>query len=433
MPLTFSGGVHPDGNKGFTKDLAIEVMPASKTVYVPLVQHLGRPAVPVVLVGDTVKAGTLIAQRDGVVSGNIFSPISGVVKDIVNMPTATAIVRHIVIENDGKDEKINFKPLKNPLPEEIISRLEECGVVGMGGAGFPTSVKLRPTKPVDTLIINAAECEPYITCDYRILKERTSDFIEGCRYLMSSLKLSSVIIAIEDNKADAANDINKFIAENGLSDIVVALLKTKYPQGAEKQLIYATVKRKVPAGGLPADVGVIVNNVHTALSACYAVRDGVPLYKRIMTVSGDCINRRANIEVLSGTKTSDIIEYLGGLNDKHLVKMISGGPMMGFTIGNGEVVVTKTSGSLLLLSEDSAFTGAPTQCINCSKCAKACPMKLMPMYIDKYAIADDVENALKYGAKNCIECGSCAYICPAKRTLVQSIRQAKNMIRQKGL
>ena len=430
---TFRAGIHPPQAKSPSKSEQIKVMPAPEKVYISLSQHLGKPARECVAVGDKVKAGQKIADADGFISADVFSSVSGTVSAISERETATGYAKHIVIDSDNSGDSVEFEPLgDDATADEIKSRLRESGIVGMGGAGFPTAVKLSPQDKVDTFIINAAECEPYITCDYRIMLDYTEQFVRGAVLLGKAAGLKEVIIAAEDNKSDALDKIDTFIANSGLPAKTVRL-KSKYPQGAEKQLIYAVTGRKVPVGKLPSSVGVLVDNVHTAFSAYLAVTKGQPLYKRVMTVTGGGIKNPANIWVSGGTTYKDIIEFCGGLSDRETVKMISGGPMMGFAVDSDEISTTKTSSCLLLLTEDEAFTGEPQPCINCGKCAKACPMRLMPMYIDKFALGGDVKNAVKYGAMNCIECGSCAYTCPAKRPLVQSIKRAKKQAREMGI
>ncbi len=432
MANTFNAGVHPADKKGLSSAAGITVCPQPETVYLALAQHLGKPAIPVVEKGMAVKAGQLIARADGEISAPVFSSVSGTVADIVEKKTVTGYGVHIVIKNDFKNETFNFPPLSEPSADEIKARVKECGIVGLGGAGFPTAVKIAG-KGADVYIINGAECEPYITCDYRIMLELTEEFIAGACMLSCAAGVETVTIAIEENKPDAIAHIQGFLQKNPKYKAEVCVLKTKYPQGAEKQLIYAVTKRKVPLGKLPLNVGVLVSNVHTALSTYYAVKDGRPLYKRVMTVSGKGVKKPSNMWVPCGTLYKDIIAAAGGLeNGENIVKMISGGPMMGFTVDTDEIASTKTTGSLLLLTKDEAFTGEPNPCINCGKCAKACPMRLMPMYIDMYALAGNSTNAVKYGARNCIECGCCAFVCPAKRPLVQSIRLAKKKVQSMG-
>lgn len=430
MGNLFKGGVHPHPNKQLTEGLAITEMPAPAVVYVPLVQHIGRPAKAVVEVGQAVKAGQLIAQCDGPIGANIHSPVSGTVRAIEPRPTPSGRVEHIVIDNDGRGEEELLPPLDSPTAEQIIARVAAAGIVGQGGAGFPTAVKLKSPVPIDTLIINGAECEPYITGDDRIMCDYTAEFISGGRLLYRALGLNRAVIAVEDNKPAAVEAIRAFLSKENADDIEVKALRTRYPQGAEKQLIYAVTGRKAPLGGLPSAVGVVVNNVHTALSVHYAVKEGRPLYRRVMTVTGEGISRPANLWVYDGTLYDDVIEFCGGLKEGvKTVKMINGGPMMGVAVSGGTIACTKTTGCLLLMGESEAFTGTPSPCINCGKCAKACPMRLMPMYMDLYSRAGDFDSAIKYGLGSCIECGCCTYVCPAKRTLVQSFRMAKKQLK----
>ncbi|MDR0426228.1 MAG: electron transport complex subunit RsxC [Clostridiales bacterium] len=431
---SFPRGVHPGDRKALTKDKPIVPMPAPAVVYIPLVQHLGKPALPVVKERQKVAMGELIAKADGALSGNIHSSVSGHVRGVETLPTHTGSAAHIVVENDWLYTEKRLRPLKNPKPADILERVETAGIVGLGGAGFPVAVKLRPKTAVDTLIINAAECEPYITCDYRILLEYTARFVSGCRLLMRALSLENGIIGIEDNKRDAAAVVEAYIKDENISDLSVRALPAKYPQGAEKQLIFAVTGRVVPSGDLPADAGVIVHNAHTALAVHDAVCEGIPLYRRVMTVSGEGVKQPGNFLAPVGATLNDALIFAGGLDDrKRVVKMLWGGPMMGFALSGGGVSITKTAGCLLLLTEAEAETASPTACINCGRCHRACPMRLMPMYIDKYIFMDDAAAAVRYGAKHCIECGACAYVCPAKRTLVQSIRLAKKQIRERGL
>ncbi|MEG2015260.1 MAG: RnfABCDGE type electron transport complex subunit C, partial [Clostridia bacterium] len=331
---------------------------------------------------------------------------------------------YIHLKTSEKQSVVVFPKLTDLSKEKIIERVEQAGIVGLGGAGFATAVKLSPNKPVDTLIINAAECEPYLNCDNRLMLERADEFIEGVRLLARALNVEKIIIGIENNKLEAYNRLLSF------EGIEISLLKKKYPQGAEKTIIYACTKRKVPTGGLPMDVGVVVDNVATAYAVYDAVVNGRPLYKRVMTVSGKGIATPKNIEVLNGTPYKAIIDFCGGLVGE-VVKLLSGGPMMGLSLSDDSGVTTKTDSGLLALTSSEANTMLPTPCINCGGCAKVCPMHLMPMYIDFYALAGDYETAVKYGAMNCFECGSCAFTCPAKRPLVQSIKLTKMKMKEK--
>ncbi len=407
-------------------------MPYPQNLYISLSQHIGKPSIPIVAVGDVVKRGQKIAGDSSVVSASVFSPVSGKVTAIEKRPTILGKAEHIVIENDNLYTEEFLPPLQEHTAENIVNRILEAGIIGMGGAGFPTQVKLRPQEKIDTFILNAIECEPYITCDYRAMLEYTKEVVLGSILLATAVKADRVVIAIESNKPQAAKLITEYVTDNAL-DVDVVLCKTKYPQGAEKQLVYAVTKRKIPLGKLPSSVGCAVNNAHTALAAYRAVYEGIPCFERLMTVSGLCAKNPCNMWVANGTTYADVISHVGITEDVKVAKMISGGPMMGFAFLDENISTTKTSGCLLLLSEKEAFVTEPQPCINCGRCAKACPMKLMPMYIDRYALSKEYDLANKYGAMNCIECGCCSFVCPAKRTLVQSIKIAKNKIRSVGV
>ena len=435
---TFKGGFHVPDNKELTASAIVEEMPVVTDYFVSLSQHIGKPAELVVNVGDTVKEGQLLAKAAGLISANIHSPICGEVVDVTKRKNAQgSLVDYVHIRSNGKQDLDYLPKLDNPTKEQIVERVREAGIVGMGGAGFPTAVKISPRDPVDSLIINAAECEPYLNCDNRLMIERTQEFIAGVRLLAKAIGVSNVYIGLEDNKKEAHAAL---MALDGViddktpkqeNDIVVVLLKKKYPQGAEKTLIKACVNREVPVGGLPSAVGCIVCNVASAYATYDAVVNGVPLYKRLMTVSGRGINAAKNIEVRVGTPLSAIVEFCGGLKD-NTVKLVSGGPMMGFSLASLDVCTTKTDSGFLALTDKEASTMLPTPCINCGRCASVCPMRLMPMYIDFYATAGDYESAVKYGgAMNCFECGTCAYVCPAKRPIVQSVRLTKSKMKEK--
>ncbi|MCH5156410.1 MAG: electron transport complex subunit RsxC [Clostridiales bacterium] len=438
---TFKGGFHVPDNKALTDSVSIELMPNVADYYVSLSQHIGKPAEPVVNAGDEVVEGQLIAKASSFVSANIHSPVCGEVIEIVKRKNAQgATVDYIHIKANGKQDKFTLPPLSDPTPEQIVQRVADAGIVGMGGAGFPTAVKLQPKDPVDSLIINAAECEPYLNCDNRLMIERTEEFIEGVRLIAKAINVSNIYIGIEANKMEAYNklialdgviaDTKEALANKKENDIVVVLLKKKYPQGAEKTLIKACVNREVPVGGLPSAVGCIVDNVGTAYAVYDAVVNGKTLYKRLMTVTGRGITTPKNLEVSIGTPLNAIVEFCNGLTDD-TAKLISGGPMMGFSLADLDVCTTKTDSGLLALTDKEASTVLPTPCINCGRCAAVCPMKLMPMYIDFYTTVGDTDNAVKYGAANCFECGTCAYVCPAKRPIVQSVRLTKMRMKEK--
>ncbi len=434
---TFRGGVHIPDNKSLSEKMAIEQMPIAADYFVSLAQHIGKPAELVVNIGDEVQEGQLLAKASSFVSANIHSPVCGDVVEVVKRKNAQgATVDYVHIKSNGKQDVKLLPALENPSRKEIIDRIAEAGIVGMGGAGFPNAVKIQPKDKVDTLIINAAECEPYLNCDNRIMIERAEQFVAGVRLLAVACDVPNVYIGIEANKMEAYATL---VALDGVvgekdpkkdGDIVVVLLKKKYPQGAEKTLIKACVNRDVPVGGLPAAVGCIVDNVSTAYAIWDAVVNGRPLYKRVMTVSGRGIGNPHNLEVRIGTPLSYIVEFCGGLKED-TVKLVSGGPMMGFSLMNLDVCTTKTDSGFLALTDKEASTVLPTPCINCGRCVNVCPMKLMPVYIDFYTTVGDTENAVKYGAMNCFECGTCAYVCPAKRPIVQSVRLTKMRMKEK--
>ncbi|HHX49310.1 MAG TPA: electron transport complex subunit RsxC [Clostridiales bacterium] len=428
--LTFKrGGIHPKDMKELAKDSAFEEMPTGAKVYIPLVQHIGAPCTPSVQVGDYVKVGQNIGLANGYVSANIHSSVSGKVLGFEARENAAGKrVRHIVIENDYKYDEVFFEPLENPTKEEIILRCKEAGIVGMGGATFPTHVKLEPKTPIKALIINGSECEPYITTDYRLMLEKPVEILKGVDLVKKALDTKQVFFGIESNKGEAIKNIIKHATDEQLS---VFELKTKYPQGGEKQLIYALTKESVPNGGLPSDIGYIVLNVSTCLALYEAVCLGKSSYSRYLTVSGKGIKRPANLHVRIGVPYEEVVEYLGGTNE--FVKIISGGPMMGVSMHNLKTVVSKGSSAILLLTEKEIRDVSPTPCIGCGRCARACPMNLMPMLIDDFILHNRVDDAKAYYAMSCIECGCCAYVCPAKRPLVQSQRLAKKLIREKDM
>lgn len=423
---TFKKGIHFPDMKYLAKDKPIEPMPPSEHYFVALSQHIGAPAKPVVEVGATVAAGTLIARADGMISANVFSPVSGTVAGIEtrkNKQGANAPFIHI--KNDFKNREEFMPPADVSDARAVRERIGEAGIVGLGGAGFPTLVKLSPSKPVDILIINAAECEPYLTCDYRVMLDRTEEFVKGVKILSSCLGVARTVIGIEENKMEAYEKLRAF------DGFELILLEKKYPQGGEKQLIYACCGRVVPAKALPMDVGVVVQNVATALAVYEAVEKGKPLYERVVTVSGKGVAEPKNLLVKTGTLFEEALDFCGGISED-TQKLIAGGPMMGTSLYDASGVFTKTDSGLLALTGEEANVSQPSNCISCGACARACPMNLMPMYIDFYALAGDFKTSEKYGTNQCIECGCCANVCPAKRPLVQSIRLAKAKLREKA-
>lgn len=436
--FTFRGGIHPYEGKELSKDRPIkDYLPKGDLVY-PLSQHIGAPAEPVVSVGEHVLAGQLIAKESGFVSAPIYSSVSGVVKAIEQRRVITGDhVNSIVIENDNRYDEVEFVGVEDYSSlsrEEIISLIQKAGVVGMGGAGFPTHVKLSPKDPdkIDYIIANCSECEPYLTSDYRIMLEQPERLVEGLRIEISLFKNARGILAVENNKPDCIKILKELT--NGDDKITVIPLKTKYPQGSERHLIYATTKRAINSSMLPADAGCIVNNVDTICSVYQAVCEGKPLMKRIVTVTGDCIKNPQNFRVPVGTNYHELIEEAGGFI-KEPEKIVSGGPMMGFSIFDLDVPATKTSSALLCLAKDDISSSKETACINCGRCVEVCPGRVIPSKLADFAIHKDYERFEKFNGMECIECGCCSYICPAKRQLTQSIKSMRRMIlneRKKG-
>ena len=419
----YSYGIHVKDMKELCMESPIESMPAPEKVYLSTSQHIGAPAIPIVNVGDYVKKGQLIAEASGPISANVYSSVSGSVvsvEDIVNGLGQKQ--KYIIIENDRKEDGLSFADIDESSTANIIERIRLAGIVGLGGAGFPTAVKLTPKNPLDVLIINGAECEPYLNCDYRLMIEKTEQIYEGIKIVAKVLQSKRIIIGIEANKPLAIKAFEKY------SDLETVVLKKQYPMGSEKHLIYCTTGRKVPVGKMPFDVGCSVQNIKTVLACYKAVVKNSPLIETVMTVSGKGFNQSKNLKVRLGTPFSDIAEFCGGIKDT-AVKLVAGGPMMGKALINLNQFVRKTDSGFLALTKEEADVIEPTNCINCAKCAKNCPMRLMPMYIESFALAGDYKQAERYGAMNCIECGSCAYNCPAKRPLVQNIALAKSTIR----
>lgn len=418
------GGVHIPDEKPLAKAARVAELPAPTEVAVAMKQSVGRPAIPCVEVGDVVARGQLIGRADGEVSSNVFASISGKVTKVAELENECGCKdTYVVIEGDGEGREQHLPPLTDPTAEEIVARVRDAGIVGLGGAGFPTAVKLQPKAPVDTLIINGAECEPYLTCDYRIMIENTDEIVRGARYIAKALGAPKILMGIEVNKPDAIAEFEKY------DDIQVVTLKKKYPMGGEKQLIYVAAGRKVKFGQLPADAGVIVNNVATCLAVCEAIEQGKPYTDAILTVSGRAVKNQLNVKVPVGTPISYIIESCGG-EASSPKKVVLGGPMTGVAIKSYDNYVKKTTSGILLLTEKEAAAEAPTPCLNCGLCADHCPMHLMPMNTAFYSSAGDVDNAAKLGgAMYCIECGVCEYVCPAKRPLIQAIRNTKAAVR----
>ena len=433
MPLTFKGGVHPPDKKELAKDRAIKVAQAPKQVVIPLSQHIGAPCKPAVEIGQQVKKGEVVGTPQGFVSAPVHASVSGKVVSIGDFPLATGkMTLSVVIENDFQEEWTLLKDHPDYIslpPDQLKEMVKDAGLVGMGGAAFPTHVKLSPPKekPIDVLVINGAECEPYLTADYRLMIERPSDIIEGTKILMKILGVKKAFIGIEDNKPDAVEILKK--ASSGIAEITVCGLEVKYPQGAEKMLIKAAVNREVPPRALPMDVGVVVQNIGTTIAVFEAARYGKPLIVRVVTVSGESINEPANLMVKIGTLVSELIKECGGFKTE-AAKIISGGPMMGFAMYDLNVPVTKgTSGILALPEEGLVHVDEFNPCIRCGRCIEACAMGLMPSMLSVLSERGFYEEAKEYGLFDCFECGSCTYVCPSKRPIVQFVRLAKSMVK----
>ena len=429
---TFIGGVHPYEGKELSADKPIQVIqPKGELVY-PLSQHIGAPAKPLVAKGDKVLVGQKIAEAGGFISANVICSVSGTVKGIEPRLVANgAIVQSIIVENDneytaieGFGEKRDYTKLSK---EEIRNIVKEAGIVGLGGAGFPTNVKLAPKddNAIDHIIVNAAECEPYLTSDYRRMLEDPEKVIGGLKIMLHMFPKAKGIICIEDNKPDC---IAKFCELVLPGDNIEGLeLKTKYPQGAERMLIYAATGRKVNSSMLPADAGCIVDNIDTVTAIYQAVRFGEPLMSRIVTVTGDAVQNPCNFEVPVGMLLSELLEQAGGLKNE-ASKIICGGPMMGKALFTMEVPVTKTTSALTCLTEDEVSALAPSACINCGRCVSVCPGQILPARLSVFAEHGEEEKFLKYGGMECCECGCCSFICPARRPLTQEISSMRKVL-----
>lgn len=428
---TFLGGIHPYDGKDISKDKPIrEVLPKGDLVY-PLSQHIGAPAVPVVAKGDHVLAGQKIADAAGFVSAPIYATVSGTVKAIE--PHRVVVgdnVNSIVIENDGKYEEVDFgecKPLSELSKKEIVEKVQTAGIVGMGGAGFPTHVKLSPKEPekIEYVIANCAECEPYLTSDYRRMVEEPQSVVDGLKCVLALFDNAKGILAIEDNKPDCIKIMKDLVKDE--PRITVKSLKTKYPQGAERQLIYAATGRSINSSMLPADAGCIVDNVDTLVAVNNAVRFNRPLMYRIVTVTGDAIADPCNFKVRIGTNYHELVEEAGGFKQDP-VKIVSGGPMMGFAIFNLDVPTTKIASALLCLTKDDVSDSEESPCINCGRCVEVCPGRVVPSRLADLAGRGDKEGFEKMNGMECCECGCCSFVCPAKRQLTQQIKSMRKMV-----
>ncbi len=441
MKTFAKGGVHPAEDK-IASHVPIEVMPLPKKAYIPVLQHLGVPANPVVKRGDRVKTGTLIARGDAFIAAHVHSSVSGKVAKVDQWIDTSGYKRQMVIvdvEGDEWEESIDRSPdLVREIKlsrEEIVSRIKEMGVVGLGGATFPSHVKfmLPPGKKCEVLLINGVECEPYLTSDHRVMLERGEEMLVGIQILMKALEVNRAMVGIENNKKDAIEHLSKLAKD--YPGITIHPLKVKYPQGAEKQLIKALIGREVPSGKLPLEVGAVVTNSGTSLAVYEAVQKRKPLFERVVTLTGKSVEKPSNFLVRVGTPVAELIEKAGGLPED-TGKIINGGPMMGKVLTSTDVPVTKGSSGILLMRKKESIRHNPLACIRCAKCVGACPMGLEPFHISLLSRHHKWEDVEKSHVMDCIECGSCQFICPSARPLLDYIRLGKqtvgHIIRNRG-
>lgn len=429
---TFSGGVHPFEGKDLSKDTPIKSVAPRGNMVFPMAQHIGAPATPCVNVGDRVLVGQKVGEASGFISANICSSVSGKVKVIEPRKLLNGNrVTCVVVENDEEYETIPHmgedRDYRNLTADEIRDIVKEAGIVGMGGAGFPTNVKLAPKEPdkIDYILVNGAECEPYLTSDYRQMLENGDEIIGGLNVILSIFPKAKGLICIEDNKPEAIENMKALAANE--DRIEVKVLKTKYPQGGERTLIYAATGRKIYSAKLPADAGCIVDNVSTVIAIYRAVCKQTPLISRVVTLTGEAFKSPVNVNVCLGCSHKDLVEEAGGFETEP-VKLISGGPMMGFAMSTLDVPVTKTSSSILAMTKDQVAEFEPTPCIRCGRCVSACPSKLVPQMMADAAMNEDYDRFVSLNGMECYECGSCTYVCPAKRPLTQSFKEARQHV-----
>ncbi len=431
---SFKKGIHPYEGKALSKDSPIQIVNASATMVYPLSQHIGIPAKAVVAKGDRVLKGQLIAEADGLISSPVYSSVSGTVKAIEKRIVASGIkVDCIVIENDNKDEAAEgfgeSRNVEDLTAKDIADIITKAGIVGLGGAGFPTGVKLMPknAQEIDTLIINGSECEPYLTSDYRLMLERGAEIVKGIEAALRLLPNAKAVIGIENNKPDAIQAMEK--NTEGKNNISVCPLKTKYPQGGERQLIFAVTGRKINSKMLPADKNVVVVNTATCYAVYEAVCKNMPLIHKVVTITGEGVNTPCNLDVPLGISHGEMLEAAGGAKE-NVVKFISGGPMMGMAMSSLDVPVVKTSSSILAFTEDDVAALPESACIHCGKCMTVCPQQLVPQMLVKAVKTNNFENFDALGGMECIECGCCSYICPAKIPLTQRFKYGKAKVRE---
>lgn len=429
--FTFKRGIHPPHRKQFSESHKIEAYIPKGDLVFPMSQHIGAPCEPIVKKGDRVLVGQKIGDATKGLGSPIHSSVSGTVKNVVPTITANGTkVMSVIIENDNTYEEISYEKHDNYeklSKDELLSIIKEAGIVGLGGACFPTHVKLNPPKDseIDTIIINGAECEPYLTCDHRLMLEKSEEIAEGLKILTFMFPKVKVYVGIEDNKKDAIEVMKK--AVSGISNVEVAELKTKYPQGAEKQLIYSITKREVPTGKLPSDAKCIVQNLATIHAIRNAVLLGKPLTERVVTVTGGAVKSPKNLLVKFGTNLQELIDYCDGFKEEP-AKIISGGPMMGLALFTLDLSSVKGTSGLLCLSQSEAVPTVESSCIRCGKCVEACPMYLLPNKLNSMVVRGDYEGFEKFNGLSCLECGACSFSCPAKRHLTQTCKEGKKRV-----
>lgn len=429
---TFKGGIHPYEGKELSESKPIQVLQPKGEMVFPLSQHIGAPAKPLVKAGDQVLVGQKIGEPGGFISAYVISSVSGTVKTIEPRMVANgAMVLSIIIDNDGQYQAVEgFGSERDPKSlskEEIRNIVKEAGIVGLGGAGFPTHVKLTPKEEskIDTIIVNGAECEPYLTSDYRMMLEKPESIINGLNIILQLFDHAKGVIGIENNKPEAIKRLTELTKDE--PRITVCPLKTKYPQGGERSLIYAVTGRKINSSMLPADAGCIVDNVDTVISIYNAVAKNTPLIRRIVTVTGDAVKSPQNYNVRIGTDYTELLEASGGFKTEP-EKVISGGPMMGQALFNLSIPVTKTSSALTCLTNDEVAKNAPTPCIRCGRCVNVCPSHIIPQMMMDAAESSDMEKFVKLDGMECCECGCCTFICPAKRPLTQAFKEMRKVV-----
>ncbi|MBU1097840.1 MAG: electron transport complex subunit RsxC [Bacteroidetes bacterium] len=427
---SFKGGVHPAEWKELTKNLSFEQMPNPNLVIIPLAQHIGKPANPIVKKKDEVKAGQIIAEAEGFISSPIHSPVSGIIKDIHRENTVSGFPKDSIVIQSSESNEVDLMDILNPetiTPEEIRQRVKAAGIVGQGGAAFPTFVKLSPPEKtkIDCVILNGCECEPYLTRDDRYMIERTQDVVNGLKLIMKALGVKKGAIGIENNKSEAISKIR--VAVKNQNDISVEILQTKYPQGAEKMLIKAVLDREVPPGKLPMDVGAVIQNIGTAIAIYDSVTKGEAQITAAITVSGGGIKQPKNVIVPVGTPLKDVLDFCGGVKD-NAVKVIVGGPMMGVTQFDFGAPVMKATSGILVLTSAEVNAHPETPCLKCGKCIEVCPLGLVPTKLARFSQLERYEDAENFGITTCMECGTCTFTCPANIPLVQWLRLGKQKV-----